>query len=77
MSNVDLGKISDAIEALTKRVNEQAHAVGSKIHDAAGIGQQKLNQAKGFIEENPLLSVLGAVAGGWLLGRLFRSNKKD
>ena len=77
MSNVDLGKISDAIESLTKRVNEQAHAVGGKIQDAAGSGQQKLGQVKSFVEENPLLSVLGAVAGGWLLGRLFKRSHKD
>lgn len=74
---VELSEIKQAINDLSKRVNEQAHAVGDKIKQSTKTGQEKLGHVKDAIEENPIAAVGIAAAVGWVVGRLFKRRKKD
>lgn len=69
--------INDLGKDLSKRVNEQAHAVSDKIKQSTKVGQKKLNQMRGVIEKNPIAAVGIAAAVGLIIGRLFKSRKRD
>jgi ElaB/YqjD/DUF883 family membrane-anchored ribosome-binding protein len=74
---IEISEIRKAIENLTERLNDQAHAVGDKIRSSTKTGKEKISNIRECVEENPLLSIGIALATGWFVGRLLKRKNKD
>ncbi len=60
-----------AEEALRETIED----LGERTREQLSAFEAEFRQARAFVKRNPVASVLGALALGWVLGRLFRRER--
>lgn len=73
--NVDAvaARAHDAVDWATDATNSATDNLNDKGHELKATQEKWLATARGYVQDNPAISVGIAVAGGYLLSRILRS----